>query len=50
MAKEPDEEGEGPMPAWQRQKNLAEIQKLKVDNRDFHFYNFYTNISNSFNK
>ena len=30
MAKEADEEGEGPMPAWQRQKNLAEIQKLKV--------------------
>ena len=44
MAKEPEDEGEGPMPAWQRQKNLAEIQKLKVcyfDNRDFYFYIFY---------
>ena len=44
MAKEADDEGEGPMPAWQRQKNLAEIQKLKVcyiDDRNFHFNIFY---------
>ena len=44
MAKEADDEGEGPMPAWQRQKNLAEIQKLKVcyiDDRNFQFNIFY---------
>ena len=47
MAKEPEDEGEGPMPAWQRQKNLAEIQKLKVCyfyNRDFYFYFFIIGI------
>ena len=48
MAKEADDEGEGPMPAWQRQKNLAEIQKLKVcyfDNRNLllHFIQFIRN-------
>ena len=38
MARDAEDEGEGPMPAWQRQKNLAEIQKLKV--------RYFDNLSN----
>ena len=51
MAKEADDEGEGPMPAWQRQKNLAEIQKLKVyyfDSPNFQFNIFILKSKNSF--